>query len=365
MRPYHVAIVGSGPSGFFAASSLLKARRRAEESMSPSTCWRCCPPRGGWCAPASRPITRRSSRSASNSRRPPQDPRFRFFGNVSVGEHVQADRTRRALRRRRLCGRGAIRPCAEHPRRGPAGQHRRRRFRGLVQRAPELRGDDARPVGGRAVVVGNGNVALDVARILVTDPDVLARPTSPTTRWSRCARAASTRWWSSVGAARCRPRSPRWSCASWATWRYVDVIVDPADFEGISDEDAPRPARPRSRTSTCSAVTRSATAPRPPPHRAALHDLPDRDQGRRRVEAIVLGRNELVTDDSGRVSAKDTGEREELPVQLVVAPVGYRGVPTPGCRSTTRPGPFPTPTAGSRAAATNTSSAGSSAGRPA
>ncbi|HEX4393684.1 MAG TPA: hypothetical protein VH084_19400, partial [Mycobacterium sp.] len=25
MRPYHVAIVGSGPSGFFAAASLLKA----------------------------------------------------------------------------------------------------------------------------------------------------------------------------------------------------------------------------------------------------------------------------------------------------------------------------------------------------
>ena len=44
----------------------------------------------------------------------------------------------------------------------------------------------------------------------------------------------------------------------------------------------------------------------------------------------MLGRNELVTDDSGRVSAKDTGEREELPVQLVVRSVGYRGVPTPG-----------------------------------
>ncbi len=29
--------------------------------------------------------------------------------------------------------------------------------------------------GARAVVIGNGNVALDVARILLTDPDVLAR----------------------------------------------------------------------------------------------------------------------------------------------------------------------------------------------
>jgi ferredoxin/flavodoxin---NADP+ reductase len=44
----------------------------------------------------------------------------------------------------------------------------------------------------------------------------------------------------------------------------------------------------------------------------------------------VLGRNELVTDENGRVAAKDTGDREELPVQLVVRSVGYRGVPTPG-----------------------------------
>ena len=48
------------------------------------------------------------------------------------------------------------------------------------------------------------------------------------------------------------------------------------------------------------------------------------------MEHIVLGRNELVADDSGWVSAKDTGEREELPVQLIVRSVGYRGLPTPG-----------------------------------
>ena len=63
---------------------------RPTRSTSPSTCWRCCRRRGGWCAPASRPITPRSSRSASNSKRPAEDPRFRFFGNVVVGEHVEA-----------------------------------------------------------------------------------------------------------------------------------------------------------------------------------------------------------------------------------------------------------------------------------
>ncbi len=44
----------------------------------------------------------------------------------------------------------------------------------------------------------------------------------------------------------------------------------------------------------------------------------------------MLGRNELVRDADGRVVAKDTGEREELPTQLVVRAVGYRGLPTSG-----------------------------------
>ena len=53
-------------------------------------------------------------------------------------------------------------------------------------------------------------------------------------------------------------------------------------------------------------------------------------KGESRVESIVLGRNELISGADGRVSAKDTGEREEVSAQLVVRAVGYRGLPTPG-----------------------------------
>ena len=63
--------------------------------------------------------------------------------------------------------------------------------------------------------------------------------------------------------------------------------------------------------------------------------------GRERVEKIVLGHNELVTDDNGRVTAKDTGEREEVPVQLVVRSVGYRGVPTEGLPFDDKSGTIP------------------------
>jgi ferredoxin--NADP+ reductase len=83
--------------------------------------------------------------------------------------------------------------------------------------------------------------------------------------------------------------------------------------------------------------------PRPGHRRIVFRFLtsPIEIAGDERVEKIVLGRNELVSDDSGRVVAKDTGAREELPVQLVVRSVGYRGVPTPGLPFDDKSGTIP------------------------
>ena len=55
---------------------------------------------------------------------------------------------------------------------------------------------------------------------------------------------------------------------------------------------------------------------------------------------MVVGRNELV-DDGGRLVAKDTGLREELPAQLVVRAVGYRGIQMPGLPFDERSGTIP------------------------
>ncbi len=63
-------------------------------------------------------------------------------------------------------------------------------------------------------------------------------------------------------------------------------------------------------------------------------------KGDDKVESIVLGRNELVEED-GRVVAKDTGEREEVPAQLVVRAVGYRGVELKGLPFDDRSGTIP------------------------
>src|ERR1700739_3844115 len=90
-RPYYVAIVGSGPSGFFAAASLLKAADASDDidvaidmlEMLP-TPWGLV--RSGVAPdhPKIKSVTRVYEKTAAH-------PRFRFFGNVTFGLHVSRE----------------------------------------------------------------------------------------------------------------------------------------------------------------------------------------------------------------------------------------------------------------------------------
>ena len=121
----------------------------------------------------------------------------------------------------------------------------------------------------------------------------------------------------------------------------MDVIVDPADFADITDEDLEAAGKTVAEHQGAARVRRTR---RPTGAKRRIvfrfQTSPIEIRGDGRVASIVLGRNELV-DDGGRVVAKDTGEREELPAQLVVRAVGYRGVPTPGLPFDERTGTIP------------------------
>jgi ferredoxin--NADP+ reductase len=179
-------------------------------------------------------------------------------------------------------------------------------------------------------VVGNGNVAIDVARILVTDPDVLAA----TDIADHALDALRERGISEVVIV--GRRGPLQAAFTTLEVRElgelegVDVIVNPADLAGISDEDAH--AAGKTEAANIKVLRDYATREPRPGHRRIVFRFctsPMAIKGAGRVEEIELGRNELLEHD-GRVVARDTGERETLPLNLVVRAVGYHGVPVPG-----------------------------------
>ncbi|AWV47502.1 NADPH-ferredoxin reductase [Mycobacterium leprae Kyoto-2] len=334
MRPHHIhhiAIVGSGPSGFFAAASVLKAADASDEINVAVDMLEMLPTPWGLVRSGVAPDHPKIKSISKQFEKTAEDPRFRFFGNVIVGKHIEpAELAERYDAVIYAVGAQSDR-ALNIPGEDLPGSIAAVDFVGWYNAHPNFHERSPDLSGSRAVVIGNGNVALDVTRILITDPDVLAF-TDIADHALESLRPRGIEEVVIVGR-----RGPLQTAFTTLELREladiegVDVLVDPAQLEGISDENA---AAAGKTTRQNIKVLRDYTVRTPKPgHRRIVFRFltsPIEIKGKGKVERIVLGQNELVTDDNGRVAAKDTGVREELPAQLIVRSIGYRGVPTPG-----------------------------------
>jgi ferredoxin--NADP+ reductase len=164
----HAAIVGSGPSGFYAAEALLNALPDIVIDMFE----RLPTPYGlvrGGVAP-DHPKLKQVTLVFDKIMR---SERFNFLGNVSVGTDVSLDALQQsydivvlaygasANRKMGIAGEGL------------ANSHSATEFVGWYNGHPDFRGCTFDLSQEVAVVVGHGNVAADVARILLQPPDDL------------------------------------------------------------------------------------------------------------------------------------------------------------------------------------------------
>lgn len=338
---YHVAIVGSGPSGFFAAASLLKAADAGEFGVAVDML-EMLPTPWGLVRSGVAPDHPKIKSVSQQFEKTAEDPRFRFFGNIKVGEQVSATE----LAERYDAVIYAVGAQSDRPLNIPGedlpGSVAAVDFVGWYNAHPHFHEMAPDLSCARAVVVGNGNVAVDVARMLVTDPDVLAQ-TDIADHALETLRPCGVKEVLLAGR-----RGPLEAAFTTVELRElgeldgVDVVVDPADLENISDEDAA--AAGKITKNNIKILRDYAGRPHNPDNRRIVlrfFTSPIEIKGEDKVESIVLGRNELVTDPTGRMVAKDTGAREELPVQLVVRSVGYRGVAIPGLAFDDKSGTIP------------------------
>jgi ferredoxin--NADP+ reductase len=345
MRPYYVAIVGSGPSGYFAAASLLKFGDSSASAGGPDVrvdMLEMLPTPWGLVRSGVAPDHPKIKSISKTFEKTSLDGRFRFFGNIAVGRDIKtaelADRYDAVVYAVGAQSDRALGIAGEELPGSVAAVD----FVGWYNAHPHFEEMAPDISSGRALVVGNGNVAVDVARILVTDPDVLAN----TDIADHALKALHDRGVEEVVII--GRRGPLQSAFTTLELRElgelegVDVIVSPSDVDGISDEEAEAAGKIAKANIK---VLRGYAELQPNPGNRRIvfrfQTSPIEITGSDRVEGIVLGQNALVTDDSGRVVAEDTGERETLPVQLVVRAVGYRGVPTEGLPFDERSGTIP------------------------
>src|ERR1700755_2306553 len=161
-RPYHVAIVGSGPSGDFAAASLLKFADSDDDDDVRVDMLEMLPTPWGLVRSGVAPDHPKIKSISAQFEKTALDPRFRFFGNVRIGEHVQAAEP--AERYDALVY--AIVTQADRPLNIPGeelpGSVAAVDFVGWYNAHPHFEEMGPDLSTGRAVVIGNGNAGLDV-----------------------------------------------------------------------------------------------------------------------------------------------------------------------------------------------------------
>ncbi len=200
---------------------------------------------------------------------------------------------------------------------------------------PDHAGDVYDLSGERAVVIGNGNVALDVARVLVTPPDELAK-TDIADHALAALRESNIREVVVVG--RRGPVQAAFTSKELMGLDDVpgiDIVVDPADLEldehsraFLESDECPFPV-PRKIEWLREYASRT---PDPSRRRIVLKFLgsPAAIAGDGRVQRIDLVRNELVVDGAGRQRAQATDRVEALETGLVLRSIGYRGTAIEG-----------------------------------
>jgi ferredoxin--NADP+ reductase len=195
----------------------------------------------------------------------------------------------------------------------------------------------------RAIVIGNGNVAIDCVRMLALTEEELA-PTDTIDDASKAIVAAGIEEIVMLGR-----RGPVQAAFTPPELKELgelagaDVIVDPADLELDPESERELEAdRERARRNIDLLREFAAKAPEGRPRRIVLRFLtsPVAIHGDDRVEAVEVVRNELVL-EQGRLAARPTGETEVLPAGIVLRSVGYRGVALPGVPFDERGGVIP------------------------
>lgn len=316
MRSIRIAVIGSGPAGAFCAEALREA---ADVDVSVDVFERLPTPYGlvrYGVAPDHQKIKSIVASLAEIF----ETPGIRFLGNVLVGSDVGVDELRRHYDAVVLAS-GA----PEDRRLGVPGEDLRgviaaRNFVSWYSGHPDATFDAELLAAERAVVIGVGNVALDVARMLVRTPDELRRTDVPEHVIEALAGHA-VREVCVVG--RRGPAAAKFTNKEFvelAAVESADVIVSPADLSLTAEDEARLASQPATRRLL-----------------ASLEKVAEREpSGRSRSIRFLFDRTptEFVgetTVKAARVArTTEAGVADDLAAGLVLRAVGYRGVPLDG-----------------------------------
>jgi len=320
--PLKVAVVGSGPSGFYTVAALLKAGAECQIDIIE----RLPTPFGlirGGVAPdhqKTKNVWRAYEKSALNEA-------VRYYGNVEVGNDITIDELSAMYDAVVLAVGSPLDRKLGIPGEDKKGVIGSASFVGWYNGHPDFRDLNPDLDIQAAVVVGNGNVAVDCARVLAKTPEEMSTTDltdyaaeaihkSPLTDIYMCGRRGPVE--AKFTNVELREMGQLEECAP---------IVDPAQLpDEITGEFDDRDRRLRERNlATLREFTEMSPEGKPKRLHFAFFTNPVEILGGDHVEAVKMERTAV---QDGR--AVGTGEFVEIPCGLVIPAIGYYGEPFPG-----------------------------------
>ena len=325
-KELHVAIVGAGPAAFYAAEELVR-----KQSVKVDMFERLPAPYGlvrAGVAPdhaATKGVEKTFASVAAKKN-------FQYFLNVEVGKHISHDELV-ARYHAVIYAVGA----STDKRLGVEGEDLRNslpatQFVAWYNGHPDYADLDVDLSSERAVVVGNGNVALDVARILVSDPDELAKTdiADHAVAALRESNISEVILLGRRGVAQGAFTNSEFLALGDVDG--VDVVIDPDDL--ILDDATAAALDDDTLDSTIATKIRLAREfserPQTPGNKRIVFKFltsPVEIGGDGQVDRLTCVQNAYADGVAGRIAVTPTEERFDIDTGLVLRAIGYRGVP--------------------------------------
>lgn len=336
-RPLRVAIIGAGPAGFYAAGSLLQ-QKNVQVSID---MFDRLPAPHGLVRYGVAPDHQKIKSVAKLYDRTAAHSQFRFFGNVEFGKDIlHADLRRYYDQIVYAVGTQADRKL-NIPGENLIGSLSATEFVAWYNAHPDFDELEVDLACESAVVVGVGNVAMDVARILAKTVDELKETDIADYALEKLAASQIKDIYvlSRRGPAQVKFTPPE--IKEFGELANADIVVDPAELvldplsaaEILDDTEAKKNIE-----HLRDYATRSLSGKLRRVHFRFLVSPVELYGDNGKVTAVHVEKNILRPDETGYLNAQGTGQFETIPAGLVLRAVGYRGIPLPDVPYDTRKG---------------------------
>ena len=319
-----VAVVGSGPSGFYAVDALIKARLEFRVNM-----FERLPVPYGLVRSGVAPDHPKLKQAIKVYARLAEAEQFNYIGNVAVGTDISVDELRATHHAVILtCGAETDRrlgiPGEDLP-----GSHTATEFVGWYNGHPDYRDREFDLSHETAVIIGQGNVAADVSRILAKTVDELKHTDIAGHALDVLAESKVKNIYVIGRRGPAQAKFTSKELKEFGVLAACDPVIDAGELalNPESEAELANTGNKKIYDLFCGFAGREAAGER----RCIFTFLksPREISGAGRVERLLIEKNTL-SGEAFRQSARGSGETFSIDAGIVFRSIGYHGIPMPG-----------------------------------